>query len=559
MKLSKDRISAVVCIILSLAVIGLAGESRGGSSAAEVKPPTAEKLGFHNIKTDEQGKIMPWHGPNLGESYDHTINLVWNFWDNMRSDRNGIPYFMSHQVWQENRNDPRGLGGDQLQMALSSWALLYMYSGDGRVLDNMKFIADYYLTHSLSKADAKWPNIPYPYNTYLYSGIYDGDMIIGKGYTQPDKAGSLGIELITLYKIANNENYLNDAIKIADTLAMHTKPGDVNNSPLPFKVHAETGEVGVLINYYTRKIDGRCTYTTNWTGTMQLFTELIKMNKGSVDSYKKAFDMFHAWMQEYPLNNNKWGPFFEDVPGWSDTQINAVTYAMYIMQNPALFPNWKQDARKILDWPWERLSNKKWEKYGVVVMNEQTEYLQPGNSHSSRQASMELLYAKLTGDDTRKENAIRMLNWATYMVDTDGKNDYLNAGVWMTDGYGDYVRHYLRAMAACPELAPDNNDHILSSTSVVTSVNYDPRRYRGTHQERLRGKLDNLRIIYKTYDASGTEVIRLTGKPGAIYGDGETLAEVQAPEDHGWRWQSLEKGGVLTVKRDKATEIIVAR
>ena len=40
------------------------------------------------------------------------------------------------------------------------------------------------------------------------------------------------------------------------------------------------GEVGVLINYYTRKIDGRCTYTTNWTGTMQLFAELMKMNKG---------------------------------------------------------------------------------------------------------------------------------------------------------------------------------------------------------------------------------------------------------------------------------------
>jgi hypothetical protein len=42
----------------------------------------------------------------------------------MRHDMNGLPYYMNHQVWRPN-NDPRGLGGDQLQMALSSWQLLY--------------------------------------------------------------------------------------------------------------------------------------------------------------------------------------------------------------------------------------------------------------------------------------------------------------------------------------------------------------------------------------------------------------------------------------------------
>jgi hypothetical protein len=324
-------------------------------------------------------------------------------------------------------------------------------------------------------------------------------------------------------------------------------------------VNTETGEVGVLINYYTRKIDGRCNYTTNWTGTMQLFTELIKMDKGNVEAYKKAYDIFFEWMYRYPLKTNKWGPFFEDVPGWSDTQVNAVTYAMYIMHNPELFPDWKQDARKILDWPWERLANRDWEKYGVIVMNEQTEYLQPGNSHSSRQASMELLYASLTGDQTRKENAVRMLNWATYMVDTDGKNNYPNAGIWMTDGYGDYVRHYLRAMAACPELAPDNADHILSSTSVVTSVNYSPRRYRGNFREKLGRELGDIRIIYKTYDKAAAETMRLTSKPAAVYADGEKLAEVEKVDKEGWTWQPLSTGGALTVKHEDAAEIVIAK
>jgi hypothetical protein len=60
----------------------------------------------------------------------------------------------------------------------------------------------------------------------------------------------------------------------------------------------------------------------------------------------------------------------------------------------------------------------------------------------------------LTGDRSGADHAIRQLNWATYMVDVDGKNRYMQDENWLTDGYGDYVRHYLRSMAAMPELAP---------------------------------------------------------------------------------------------------------
>jgi len=54
--------------------------------------------------------------------------------------------------------------------------LALCYSGNEAVKEGMKFIADYYLTHLLSPADAVWPNIPYPCNTLIYSGIYDGDI-----------------------------------------------------------------------------------------------------------------------------------------------------------------------------------------------------------------------------------------------------------------------------------------------------------------------------------------------------------------------------------------------
>src|SRR5580658_1326421 len=84
-----------------------------------------EVLIYHPIKTDSHGHIISWYDENPGKSYNHIINLVWNFWDTMRRDMNGLPYYMNHQVWNANLNDPRGIGGDQFMMALSSWALLY--------------------------------------------------------------------------------------------------------------------------------------------------------------------------------------------------------------------------------------------------------------------------------------------------------------------------------------------------------------------------------------------------------------------------------------------------
>jgi len=43
-------------------------------------------LVFHTIKTDSQGKIIPWYSDDLGKSYSHNISLLWSFWQNIRTD-----------------------------------------------------------------------------------------------------------------------------------------------------------------------------------------------------------------------------------------------------------------------------------------------------------------------------------------------------------------------------------------------------------------------------------------------------------------------------------------
>ncbi len=515
----------------------------------------ADTLIYHPIRTDGEGRIIPWYNADPAIAYDHNLHTIWNFWYTMRRDPDGLPYYMEHQVWNKDVDDPRGIGGDQFMMAMSSWRLLYAYTGDEHIKQNLYFLADYYLTHGLTPADCKWPNIPFPYNTLIYSGVYDGDMVNGKDVAQCDKAGSFGLELVHAYKIKNDPVLLDAAVKIANTLAAHTAVGNGDYSPLPFKVNVFTGKTVLLKTDAARPgpLDS-AGYTSNLTPTLQLFYELMALHTGNVGDYRVAAGRILDWLKKYPIKTNKWGPFFEDVGEWSQTQINAMTCARYMMEHPQYFPEWKTSAKRIIDWVHEHYNNEKWKKYGVIVTNEQSVYPVPGNSHSARQAADELLYVSLTGDTTFYANAIRELNWATYAVDTDGKNCYPTDEPWLTDGYGDYVRHYLRAMATFPSLAPDE-DHILSSTSVIQQADY-----RGHFKKYLSVAFDkpdtnSVLVYYRTFDTTGVEEIRMGKRPSAVLLNGVALP--QAEDGEGYMWAALEKGGVLVVRRQKGNKVVI--
>ena len=212
-----------------------------GTQRRDNTPPNW--IGYHEVKTDAGGRIVPWYGSGPSQAYDHVVRLVFGFWTRMRECTNGVPYYLQHQVWKPDADDQRGLGGDQIPMALSSWHLLYGYLGDPAVKDNMILMADYWLAHGMSKPEQVWGNLPYPYNLNIHSGVYDGDMRAGKGFLQPDKAASFGAELVVLYKMTGERKYLDAAVRMADKLAAKVKPGDAENSPWPFRVNAETGAV----------------------------------------------------------------------------------------------------------------------------------------------------------------------------------------------------------------------------------------------------------------------------------------------------------------------------
>ncbi len=470
-----------------------------------------ERLVFHDIQVDAAGKIVPWFSPKPSVAYDHAIRAVWRFWNDMRVCPNGVRYFMQHQVWKPTDEDPRGLGGDQLAMALSSWNLLHAYLGEPAIVNNMRFIADYYLAHGLSSPASQWPYLPFPYNVDVHSGTYDGDMRAGRGFLQPDKAGSFGAELVTLAKITGDTKYLAAAARIADTLAARVVAGDGDHSPWPYRVHVGGQAKPVDPKVWT-------TYTANWTGALRLFEGLKPFGRGDAVQHDRARALVTAWLAEHPMKTNNWGPFFEDIAEYSNTAINAGTMAQYLIEDPRRDPDWQPHARAILNWVERTFANDEFAAYGVTPINEQTVYRVPGNSHTSRQASLELMYAAQSGDWSRKEAQVRRLNWATYMVDSDGRNQYPRDDVWLTDGYGDYVRHYLRAMAAAPDLAPDDQNHLLSTTSVIQAIEYTRDR-----------------ITYTKFDPVSIDHVKLGAwSPGLVTGgllrwDGNTrVAEIAA-------------------------------
>jgi hypothetical protein len=474
--------------------------------------PAGPLLIYHNVQTDANGNIAPWYSPDPGISYDHILGLVWDYWNNLPNDPYGYGQPEYYSVRVTNYSDYLGIGGDQLTMAINSWILYYQYSGDQAVLQNAEDIADYYLANSLTPSTYVYGNVPYPCNLGDTGNqlVYDGDLVAGPGVLQPDKAGSFGDALVSLYKVTGISTYLDAAVNIADTLAATVSfNADNEHSPWPFRVVAETGEEPPA---------AFSPHTTNYGPTLSLFQSLSNMNQGNVTEYNTVFNYVLQWMHN-PMTTNHWGPFFEDIYEDSDSEINADTWAYYIMQNPSWDPNWQQDVRSILNWSSDALgdptwNNINWTNYGVIPIDEQTAYQVPGNSHTARHGATELTYDALTGDTTNTAAAIHQLNWATYMVDNNGANAYPDGAIWLTDGYGDYVRHYLRAMAADPALAPYNESHLLSTSSYVKSIQYDPDS-----------------IAYTTADSDAQDVLRIAFTPSEVTAGGVPLPQLASIAD----------------------------
>lgn len=114
-----------------------------------------------------------------------------------------------------------------------------------------------------------------------------------------------------------------------------TNIGDTKNWTQPFKPNAINGEIGSLLPH-----DGKAVVysscSTNWASTLYLFENLTTLKISNIDTvkYKIPHQKVLSWHKKYPIQSNKRGSFFGDILEWSDTQINSVTMALYVMMQP---------------------------------------------------------------------------------------------------------------------------------------------------------------------------------------------------------------------------------
>ena len=515
----------------------------------------ADELNGHRVELDGAGKIIPWVQP-ADRAYETVIQRAWKFLlEDVRVEDNGLKSYLSYCCL--NLETMRGTGWPHNPACVysgiaESAALWYAYSGDAKPVELAKSLLDYQLAHGTTPAAGwKWANVPYASSDHgatEYRGAIEfqyqhgqiDQMAIGDGYgvIEPDKVGELGLAYLHFYKLTGEARYRDAALACANALAANIREGTWNQSPWPFRVWAESGRV-------------REEYSSNVIGPIKLFDEIMRTNLGDAAAYRKAREQAWSWMMKFPMSNGLWSGYFEDVflqryPN-NLNQYSPMETAKYLLEHPELDEHWREHAASliafveqhfVIDVPKEPAV-----QWGANAVSEQILDVNKMGSHTSRYASGLALWSERTGDAAAREKAMRSLTWASYMCRDNG---FVHVGpvdqsLWFSDGYGDYIRHFLIAMAAVPEWAPKRADHLLRSSSLVTTVAYKPGEVR-----------------YRTFDKDATEVLRLSFKPGSVTVGAQKLSLRPSLDGDGFTAFPLGEDFVVRVRHSSSGDVRVA-
>jgi hypothetical protein len=541
----RRRWPAVLLLVLPLGMGTVRSQSSG--------PATPERLAGHDVVLDANGRLLSWVQPQ-NAAYATVARLAWDrLLTGFPIEANGLPTWLSYCCFDRDTLH----GTEWPHNPACVWAGLadgaaayYAYSGDRRVIDFMRRVLDYHLANGTTPADRSWawPSVPYAsadHGDIRYRGAHDfryagpddpprlgrGD---GYGVIEPDKVAELGNAYLTVWQLTEDLRYRDAALACAKALARHVRPGDAAHSPWPFRVVAETGFV-------------REEYTANVAPALRLFDRLTRLRLGDSAAWQRARQTAWAWLLAHPFQNDVWSNYFEDVPWQPDTknvnQYVAGELARYLLEHPEQDPQWRVHAGHLIQWI-ERTFGGDTPKetgvqWGAVTISEQAEYMYKMGSHTARFASILALWHEKTGDAAAKDKALRSFNWASYMCDRRGvvRVGPTEQSLWFSDGYGDYIRHFMAGMGAVAEWAPAGENHLLRSTSVVPAVDYAPGRIR-----------------YRVFEGRGEDVLRVTFAPVAVQLDGKSVKET--PTGPGWRYDAA--AGVLKIRREGATTVSVS-
>lgn len=522
----------------------------GAFAAAQAPFPVistvdAPEIAGRPVQLDAAGKLLPWPiGGDTGYSYNSHLLTQWSvIWDQYNRQRTQYFYccFDFDRTTFEMQPDNHWANSTAYLRAMMEGFIerLYPYTGDPNMIAFLEDFMNYELENGLTPEGYAWARVPY---TSANPGDrhYTGWSRHGEDFLEPPIVGEDGYAYLRFYEMTGNTKYLEEAIRCAGALVKNYKPGDAKNSPWPVRCYARDG-----------KLDGpgMGPYSANVVEPVMLFDELIRLGFGDVAAYRKVRQEAWDWFQKYPMKNNVWVGYFEDVtPSMENmNQVIPLEYARYVLLHPDKDPEWREHAKNLIEWV---KTTPKWPKYivhGATVTTEQgngKEYCcnipnQCCDSHTSRLAAVEALLAARTGDAALRESAFRSYNWVTYF---QGMPPHAHAPWstqwWFTDEFSDGPRRLMDGLGAFPEWAPADESHLVGSSSVVTKVAYGMGS-----------------VTYSTFDPVSTDVLRLNFTPASVWASGRKLARRNDLDQDGYTLE--ESTHVVRIRHTQSRDVSI--
>ncbi len=542
-------------LLCAASLIGSGRPTAPPSADVAAAPPSLKAYYAHDTAEDRYGVIAPWHrGLNgqLDERATIAVDVYKRYpWVGRDKAVMAAPDFVYNSHWSIK---PDGailippttdwMCGDLCQRA---WSIVkgltayYQYSGDPVAFVYIPLTVDYILDYAQTPANAPWPRFPISTPTK------------GKAYgkcdptarNQLDLCAITGLEVLRAHKLTGNPRYLAAARHWGDVFAQKC---DFRTKLLPWGRYVDpsvvgwsdvmTGTTTVIVEFLDQLIDG------GYSGNRGLIVRARDRGRAFVNQ-----QMLPRW-----LVNDTWARTYWD---W-DNPIMCGMVAMcadHIMAHPQAYPTWRTDVRNMLSLLLNRNAadpNSMGDAYsGAWAFPESAVCC--GTSLSYEQytcAPTWVRYGALAKDPWAAEIGRRMILMATYDSQRNGvvKDGLLGeavaTGEWSNLAHPWPLCQTMEAMAWAPrDLAPNRENHIVRSTSVVTRVAYQ------------RG-----RIAWRTFDARPgvTEVLRLAFVPTRVLAGGRPLPRRIDLKVRGYVVEKLPNGdAIVQVRHDGARDVLL--
>ncbi len=493
---------------------------------------------------DRYGVIAPWYRGQNGQC-DFRVRIAAETlkrypWTDTKRAVAALPEYIFSGGW---KISPEGVitvppigdwaNGDLGQRSayvLGGLVDYYRYTGDAAAIAHITLQADALLEYCLTPSDHEWPDflisVPVRGKTYGQADPH--------GFIQLDIVAEVGIALVHAAQLCDNARWLEAAAHWGEVLAQKRcrEPGMppwgryANPADAPWEDRMTGGVVFML----------------------DFFDALLGAGRSGKDGcIAEARAATAAYLRDTLLpdwtGGDTWGRNYWDWP--CPVQVENVTefVARYLMEHPAEFPNWRNDARNILTLFLNRTCVGPGSNGGVAS----GAWAYPESSgccgRSLWYGPLELAnvyaqYGVLAESEWARELARRQVLLATYdcrptgVVEDNIDGGAIVAGDWFKIAHPMALKHALAAMAWLPEiLGASRENHIVRTTSVVTAVQYGADR-----------------IAYRTHAPASTEVLRLAFAP-------RTVRAGSAPIEPQKR--ALPDGDWLVTIRHAAPDVVI--